>query len=426
MKCVIKNGFVIDPAQNIKAKKDILIVDGKIQKMSSEKLSTKNCDQVIDAKDRIVCPGLIDMHTHLREPGFEHKETIATGSKAAAAGGFTSIACMANTDPVNDNAYITQFIKLKAEQEAVVNVYPIGALSKGLQGENLSEIGSLKEAGCIAISDDGNPVMNSYLMRKALDYCRHFNLPIISHCEDTHLVGRGVMNEGLHSTALGLRGNPTTSEEIMVARDIALSELTKSHVHFAHISTEAAVRLIRDAKKRKVRVSCEVTPHHLFLTDDQVSTYDTNFKMAPPLRGKEEQNALKKALKEGVIDTFATDHAPHSVLEKQIEFENAAYGVIGLETALPLTLKLVDEKVLSLEKLIEKWTVNPARILGLKKGTLKKGWDADITIFDPKKSIQIHRDKLFSKSKNTPFHGWKLKGQVIYTLVGGKIVFQQS
>src|SRR3989338_1011755 len=279
MRLLIKNGIVIDPSQKLHAKKDLLIENGKIKKIGPPGTLDKEIlralgpqdDKIIDAKNCIVAPGFIDMHTHLREPGDEHKETIHTGAKAAARGGFTSIVCMANTNPPNDNPFITQFIKLKAQEEACVNVYPVGALSKGLKGEELAEIGSLKEAGCVAISDDGHPVMNSYVMRKALDYCKHFKLPIISHCEDSHLVGKGMINEGLRSTILGLRGNPGASEEIMVARDIALAELTGSHVHIAHISTQASVRLISDAKKRKVSISCEVTPHHLFLTDESFS-----------------------------------------------------------------------------------------------------------------------------------------------------------
>ncbi|OGQ33624.1 MAG: dihydroorotase, partial [Deltaproteobacteria bacterium RIFCSPLOWO2_01_FULL_38_9] len=373
MKLVIKNGTVIDPSQKLNAKKDILVEDGKIKKIGT---INENITTTIDAKGLIVTPGFIDMHTHLREPGEEHKETIRTGSEAAARGGFTTIVCMANTNPVNDNAYVTQFIKLKSKTDSHINIYPIGALSKGMRGEELSEIGSLKEAGCVGISDDGNPVMNSYLMRKALDYCRHFHLPIISHCEDHYLKGKGMINEGLHSTILGLRGNPSASEEIMVARDIALAHLTKAHVHLAHISTEAAVRLIADAKKRRVPVTCEVTPHHLFLTDEAVKNYDTHFKMAPPLRSSKDCIALKRALKENIIDAFATDHAPHSTLEKNIEFEEAAFGVIGLETALSITFKLVKEKVLTLSQWVEKWTLRPAQILNLPKGTLKIGADA--------------------------------------------------
>lgn len=419
MKIHIKNGRVIDPSQKINSIQSLWIQDGKIAIKTN---STP--DITIDARGLIVSPGFIDMHCHLREPGQEHKETIRSGTEAAARGGFTSVVCMANTEPVNDNPFITEFIKLKAKTDGWVNVYPVGALSKGLKGEELAEIGGLKEAGCVAISDDGKPVMNSYLMRKALDYCKHFGLPIISHSEDSHLVGRAMINEGLQSTLLGLRGNPAAAEEIMVARDIALAELTKSHVHIAHVSTTAALRLIKDAKKRKVLVTCEVTPHHLFLTEDHIKEYDTHFKVAPPLRSKKDVQALINGLKADTIDVFATDHAPHSSLEKNIEFEEAAFGMIGLETALPITLTLVHNKILSMSKFIEKWSLRPAQILRLPKGSLKIGVDADVTIFDPNGSNTIDKAHFKSKSKNTPFHGWKTKGLVRYTIVGGKIVYK--
>lgn len=421
---LIKNGWMIDPSQKINGKKNILIEDGKIKKILPSNTTPQTADEVIDAKNHIVAPGLVDIHTHLREPGQEHKETIQSGSAAAAAGGFTSVVCMANTDPVNDTAYITQYIRYKAQRESCVNVFPVGALSKGLKGEELAEIGSLKEAGCVAISDDGRTVMNSYLMRKALEYCKYFDLTIISHCEDLHLVGQGVMNEGRHSTLLGLRGNPAASEEIMVARDVALSEWTAGRVHIAHVSTPGALRILEDAKKRKVPITAEVTPHHLFLTEDHVASYNTDFKMAPPLRTEPTLKQLRMALKTGVIDCFATDHAPHSVLEKNVEFEMAAPGVIGLETALPVTLKLVEEKILTLSQWVHLWTDAPANILKLPKGTLKIGADADVIIFDPKASVTIDREKLKSKSKNTPFHGWQCHGKVKYTFVGGQCVYR--
>jgi len=424
LELLIKNGTVVDPSQRLYAQRDLLISNGKIKKIIPPHTHKYPVDHTIDAKGLIVCPGWIDMHTHLREPGQEHKETIASGSQAAARGGFTTIVVMANTDPVNDNAYITQFIRMKAQTDSRVHILPVGALSKGLKGEELAEIGSLKDAGCVAISDDGHPVMNSYLMRKALDYCKQFDLPIISHAEDSHLVGQAVMHEGLHSMTLGLRGNPSAAEEIMVARDIALADLTSAHVHFAHISTQGALRLIRDAKKRRVRISAEVTPHHLFLTDSAVAHYDPNFKMSPPLRTETDLKALRMGLKQNVIDAFATDHAPHSTLEKDLEFENAANGVIGLETALPITLKLVHDKTLTLPQFISKWTLGPAKILKLNKGTLKVGQDADITIFDPDKPIRIDKEEFESKSRNTPFHGWKCHGKIHYTIVGGKIVYQ--
>lgn len=426
MNLLIKNGILVDPTQKIHAKRDILILNGRVSKIfkpsDSRKLPSQT--EIFDATGFIVSPGFIDMHTHLREPGHEYKETIKTGSQAAAAGGFTTIVCMANTNPVNDNPYVTHFIKLKAQQEAIINVFPVGALSKGLQGKELSEIGSLKEAGCVAISDDGHTVMNSYLMKKALDYCKLFDLPIVSHAEDRELVADGLIHEGEESARLGLRGNPSASEEIIVARDIALSELTGAPIHFAHISTAAAVRHIEDAKKRKVRISAEVTPHHLFLTETDVADFNANAKMSPPLRTRKDTEALKWGLKNNCIDAFATDHAPHSVLEKEIEFDLAAFGVIGLETALPVTLKLVHDKILTLSQFIEKWTSGPAKILKLKKGALKVGSDADITIFDPHQKIQINKEGFKSKSRNTPFHQWKGQGKIIATIVGGNIVYK--
>jgi dihydroorotase len=424
MNLLIKHGMIVDPSQKLHSIGDLWISEGKIFKISKKiDASINPGDTVIDATGCIVAPGFIDMHTHLREPGHEYKETIATGGKAAAAGGFTSIVCMANTKPVNDNPFVTQSIRMKAEREAPVNIYPVGALSKGLEGEALSEIGALRDAGCVAISDDGRPVMNSHLMRKALEYCKAFGLTVISHAEDLNLVGRGVIHEGIQSTVLGLSGIPSQAEEILVARDIALSELTQSPVHFAHISTDAAVRLIEDAKRRSIPVTAEVTPHHLFLTDENLSTYDSNFKMSPPLRTKYDIQALRSALKQNIIDAFATDHAPHSVLEKEIEFEEASFGVIGLETALPITFQLVEQKVLTLPQFIEKWTLGPASILKLKKGTLKAGADADITIFDPKARFKIDKETFQSKSRNTPFHGMKGRGKVRYTIVRGKVVY---
>jgi len=381
---------------------------------------------MIDARGYIVVPGLIDIHTHLREPGYEYKESIKTGSLAAAAGGFTSIACMPNTYPTNDNASVTRYILTKASTEGLVNIYPIGAITKGLKGENLSEIGELKEAGCVALSDDGSSVMNSEVLRRGMEYAKGFNMPIISHCEDLNLSKDGQVNEGFISTELGLKGIPNCAEEIMVARDIALSELTGCKLHLAHISSAGSVRIIREAKKRGINITAEVTPHHFTLTEEAVYYYNTNVKVNPPLRTKEDIEAIKVGLREGVIDVIATDHAPHDIDSKNLEFNKAANGIIGLETALPLTLKLVEEGILSLNEAVSKLTINPAKIIDIKKGSLGIGMDADITIIDPDREYTIDREKFKSKSKNTPFHGWKVKGKVIYTIINGRIIYKDN
>ena len=422
MKLLIKGGRVIDPANGVDEVLNILIKDGKIWDLTSK---VKN-GKVIEAEGYVVVPGLIDIHTHLREPGYEYKEDIRSGSLAAAAGGFTSVACMPNTDPVNDNASVTRYILAKASREGMVNIYPIGAITSGLKGERLSEIGELKEAGCVALSDDGNPVMNSEVLRRGMEYARGFNLPIISHCEDINLSKDGQINEGFVSTELGLKGIPNCAEEIMVARDIALAELTGCKLHIAHVSSAGSVRIIREAKKRGVNVTAEVTPHHFTLTEEAVYNYDTNAKVNPPLRTREDVEALREGLKEGVIDAIATDHAPHELEAKELEFNRAANGIIGLETALPLTLKLVEEGVLSLDEAIARLTINPARIIGINKGTLGIGMDADLTIIDLNREYIIDKEKLRSKSKNTPFHGWRVKGKVVCTIIKGRIVYGES
>ena len=380
---------------------------------------------MIDAAGLIVCPGFVDMHTHLREPGYEYKETIQTGTIAAAAGGFTSIACMANTNPVNDNASVTRYILKKAAEEGVVNIFPVGAISKGLHGETLADIGELKEAGCVAISDDGKPVMNSSFMRLAMEYAKPFNLFIISHAEDAGLATDGVMNEGLVATKLGLKGLPNAKEDIMVARDIALAELTGARLHIAHISTKGSVELVRNAKQRGLSVSAEVTPHHFTLTDEAVIGYNTNAKMNPPLRTKDDIDAIKIGLRDGVIDAIATDHAPQSIDEKDVEFDKAANGIVGLETAVPLCLRLVTGNILTLPELIKKLSAIPAKLMNLDgKGKLNVGADADITIIDLNKEWVVDAKNLKSKSKNTPFDGWKMQGKVVKTIVGGKMVFE--
>ncbi|MEE9193642.1 MAG: dihydroorotase [Thermodesulfobacteriota bacterium] len=402
-------------------------MDGKLIKEypgNIKELEKRKDLKVIDANKLVVVPGLIDIHVHLREPGFEHKETIRTGTLSAAAGGFTSIACMPNTDPINDNASVTDYILLKARTEGIVNVLPIGAISKSEEGNELAEIGEMYEAGCVAISDDGMPVTNSNLMRRAMEYVKAFNLPVIVHAEDTYLSDDGVMNEGKTSTMLGLKGIPNASEEVMIARDIFLSELTGTDLHICHVSTEGSVRVIREAKKRGVKVTAEATPHHFLLTDEEVYNYNTNAKMNPPLRTSKDVKAIIKGLKDGTLDVIATDHAPHSEDEKNVEFDIAPFGIVGLETALPLSLKLVEDKILTISQVIEKLTINPANIVNSDKGTLKKNKVADITIFDPKEEYIIDKNNFYSKGKNTPFQDWKVRGKVKYTIVSGKIVYK--
>ena len=424
MDILIKNGRLIDPATQMDDQRDILIENGRIKKIGKNLKPTRpESTHTIDAKGLIITPGLVDMHTHLREPGYEYKETIKTGSMAAASGGFTSIACMANTDPVNDNASVTKYIIHKARQEAVVNIFPVGAITKGLQGVSLAEIGELKESGVIALSDDGKTVKNAELMRRGLEYARSFSLPVICHCEDSDLCRGGVMNEGITSTGLGLRGIMPAAEHIIVARDIALSEWTKHPVHIAHVSTSGSVRIIREAKSRGVLVSAETAPHYFCLTDEAVADFDTSAKVNPPLRTPEDVAAVKEGLKDGTIDVIASDHAPHARIEKNIEFDRAAFGIAGLETSLPLTLSLVHDKVLTLNQAIEKYTVNPAEILKINKGHICVGADADLTIIDTTAEFTVDQNNFKSKSINTPFHGWKLKGRAVYTIVSGKIVF---
>lgn len=424
MKLLIKNGRLVDPLEKKNGNFDLLCQDGKIEKVD-RKIFVSDVDETIDARDCIVSPGFIDLHTHLREPGYEYKETIRTGSLAAAAGGFSTIVCMANTLPVNDNAVITEFIMKKAREEAVVNVLPVGAITVGLEGKNLADIGQMHEAGIIAISDDGRCVMDSALMRKAMQYARGFGLMVISHAEDESLSGQGSINEGLVATELGLSGSPNAAEEIIVARDIALAELTKARLHIAHLSTRVSLELVKAAKKRGVLVTCEVTPHHLFLTDHAVRGYNTNASVRPPLRSEEDAKALRHGIHEGSIDTIATDHAPHASFEKDVEFSKAAHGMVGLETALPVCLKLVQDRQIDLNGLIKLLSVNPARILGRKnKGHLQKGADADIVIFNPDEKIKVDATKFYSKGRNTPFEGWSLKGRVHYTIVSGKVVYR--
>jgi len=426
MLTVIKGGRVIDPG-NLDDILDIVIEDGNIVEIKQGALADDENKEskIIDASGKIVAPGLIDMHVHLRDPGYEYKETIETGSRAAAFGGFTAICCMPNTNPVNDCRQVTEYIVKKAVKADIVRVYPVAAISKGLKGESLCEYGELKDAGAVALSDDGNPVMNSQLMRRALEYSSRFNLTVISHCEDFDLVSDGTMNEGAVATKMGLSGIPNAAESIMVLRDISLCELTGVPVHIAHVSTKESVRAIRDAKKRGVPVTAETAPHYFSLTDASIKDYNTNNKMNPPLRSGQDREAICQGLVDGTIDAIATDHAPHSIIEKAVEFDQAANGIIGLETAVPLGLKLVEAGIIDITDLIEKMSKNPARILGLKNG-LEIGKTADITIIDPEVSYCIDADRFQSLSRNTPFDGWDVKGRAVLTMVGGKIVFHDE
>lgn len=422
MSLLIKGGRVIDPANKTDGIFDILVEDGKIIEVASHVSRLTSHAEVIDAFGKVVVPGLIDIHVHLREPGYEWKETIKTGTAAAVAGGFTSVVCMANTSPVNDEPSVTEYILKKAREEGSCNVFPIGAISNGLKGEELANIGELKEAGCVAVSDDGRPVMNADLMRRALEYASSFGLTVISHAEDLTLAEGGTMNEGTVATRHGLRGIPNAAEDVMVARDIALVELTGARLHIAHVSTKGAVRIIRNAKARGAKVTAETAPHYFALTEEAVEGYNTSAKMNPPLRTAEDVEAIKEGLRDGTIDCIATDHAPHDLDSKDVEFPSAANGVVGLETSLPLTLRLVEEGVLTLSQAIEKMTVNPAKALDLNKGTLSVGADADITVIDLNEEWTVEQEKLKSKSKNTPFGGWKMRGRAVATIVGGKRV----
>lgn len=419
MNILIKNGRVIDHANDIDEKLDILVSEDKIAKSGKPGSIPTNNAQVVDAANRLVVPGLIDMHVHLREPGFEYKETIATGTAAAKSGGFTSVCCMPNTNPVNDNRSITEFI-LSQARDASARVYPIGAITKGSKGEELAEMGELHQAGCVAVSDDGKPLMNAALMRRAMEYSKIFDTLIISHCEDSTLSDKGVMHEGSISTELGLRGIPRSAEDIMTARDISLAELTGCRLHIAHVSTAGSVNLVREAKKRGVKVTAETCPHYFTLTDEAVRGYNTMAKMNPPLRTAEDVAAIKQGLKDGTIDVIATDHAPHGMDEKSGEFDNVPFGIVGLETALGLTLKLVHEGILSMTEAIRKLSLNPASILKLNRGSLTIGADADITIIDTKMDWTVDASLFKSKSKNTPFNGWQLKGRAVQTIVGGQ------
>jgi len=416
---LIKNGRIIDPKNNVDITGDIYIEDDKITNGFDGEP-----DITIDADGLWVVPGLIDLHVHLREPGSEYKETIATGTLAAAAGGFTTICCMPNTEPVVDNEILVEYIKMKAEREGIVNVFPIGSVSKGQLGEELANIGGMAKAGAVAISEDGKSVKNAGLLKTAMKYAGMFGIPVFSHCEDKNLVGNGQMNAGRRASTLGLTGISNDSEEVIVARDIILASSANARLHICHASTEGTVELLREALESGKCVTAEVTPHHFTLTDEDINDYDANFKMSPPLRSAADVDALKKALADDIIQVIATDHAPHHSDDKNCEFERAANGVIGLETALPLCItELVKTGVLSPMKLIEKLTINPAIIIGKDgvKGHLSEGADADVTIIDPDAEYAIDKSQFKSKSRNTPFDGRDVCGRVMYTIVGGKI-----
>lgn len=425
MAIIIKKGRIINPAQGIDMTGDVLVEKGKISKVA--KNIKADGAETISAEGKIVCPGFIDMHTHLREPGKEEAETVETALKAAVCGGFTTVSAMPNTQPVCEKEAHVRFLTRRAEECALGNVLPVGAITKSRAGKDITEMAELKEAGCYAVSDDGDSVPDAWLMRVAMEYASMVDLLVISHCEDKLLAGGGVMHEGYWSTALGLKPIPAESESVIVDRDIQVAIITGARLHIAHVSTAKSVEIIRNAKKRGVKVSAEVTPHHLTLSDESLKTYDTNLKVNPPLRTKEDVKALKEALKDGTIDAIATDHAPHPADEKEREFDYAPFGMIGLETALSLSaMALIDKKYLDWPGLIARLTCNPCKILKYDRGTLKEGANADITIFDPEQEWVYTVENIRSKSKNSPFIGWKLKAKVTDVLVGGKVVLKES
>jgi dihydroorotase len=425
---LLKGGRVVDPANGRDGMFDVLIDGGRIARVGRGIAIENGVDVVEVPSGLVVCPGLIDMHVHLREPGQEHKETVATGTAAAVAGGFTAVACMPNTSPVNDNAGVTKYILQKAAEANLARVYPIGAVSRGQEGEQLADIAELKAAGCVAVSDDGRPVATAMLMRRALEYTTMLDLAVIEHCEEQTLKGDGVAHEGFHASALGLRGIPGEAESIMALRDISLAELTRGAVHIAHLSARQTLDAVRYGKARGVRVTCEVTPHHFVLTDEMLrapTPYDTNVKMNPPLRDAADRDAMLAGLADGSVDVVATDHAPHHADEKHVEFDRAPFGITGLETAVSLCFdRLVHAGVISLARMIELLSVNPARVLNIPGGSLAEGAPADVSILAPDLRVTIAAASMRSRSKNTPFDGWSLRGGVAGTIVGGRIVYR--
>jgi dihydroorotase len=427
MNILIRNGRLIDPAAGVDKPLDVYIADGAIVEIGENLDYGRAETTVIDASGKIVAPGLVDMHCHLREPGFEYKEDIESGTRAAAAGGITSVACMPNTEPVLDNAPLVEYVQRKARQYDCANVYPVGAVTRGLEGKELADIGEMKFAGAVAVSDDGKPVSDPLVMRRALEYAAMFDMPVISHCEELRLLDGGTMNEGAVSTRLGLKGIPNAAEDAQIARDVLLAELTGAALHIAHVSTRGGVELVRRAKEKGIRVTCETCPHYFALTDEAVGDFDTNAKMNPPLRSRADVDAVLAGLADGTVDAIATDHAPHHIDEKNLEFAEAANGIIGFETLLGLGITyLVKTGVLTMNEFLKKVTANPARILGLNKGRLAVNKPADIVIFNDTEKYTVDKNAFQSKSRNTPFHGFTLYGKAEYTIVGGKIVVSQG
>jgi dihydroorotase len=424
MKLLIANGYVIDPSQAVNTGRDLLIDDGRVVGLLERGEPAPKNVAVLDATGLIVAPGFIDMHVHLREPGQEYKETVATGAAAAVAGGWTSICAMPNTDPINDSPAVTRFIIEQGQRAQLANVFPIGSITKGSEGRELAEMGEMKNAGIIAVSDDGRPVPTAGMMRRAMEYARGFDLTVVDHCEDRSLVAGGVMHEGRWSLILGLRGMPAAAEEVDAVRDCALAYLTGARIHLAHVSTRGALAAVRRAKEAGLAVTCEVAPHHWTLTDEAVAEYDTNTKMSPPLRSADHVSALLEGLRDGTIDAIATDHAPHHADEKALEFDQAPFGITGLETAVGLAFDLVNQGVIGLERLVELCSVNPARIFELKeRGTLRAGAWADVTILDPAFQWIFDASRSKSRSRNTPFHGRAMTGAAVATVVAGRIVY---
>ena len=424
MKLLIANGYVIDPAQQVNAGRDVLIDDGRVVGLLDRSEPAPEDAQVLDATGLIVAPGFIDLHTHLREPGQEYKETIATGASAAVAGGWATVCAMPNTDPVNDNPAVTRFIIEQGQAANLANVFPIGAVTKGSGGKELAEMGEMKNAGIVAVSDDGRPVPTSGMMRRAMEYARGFDLTVVDHCQDHSLSAGGVMHEGRWSLILGLKGMPAAAEDVDVVRDCVLAKLTGAKVHIAHVSTRGALEAVRQAKNDGLTVTCEVTPHHWTLTDEAVQEYDTNTKMSPPLRSRDHVDAVLAAMKDGTIDAIATDHAPHHADEKALEFDQAPFGIAGLETAVGLAFDLVHNGLIDLDRVVQMCSTSPARIFGLTdRGSLKANAHADVTILDPQLEWVFDVNRSKSKSRNTPFHGRSMHGAAVATIVGGRLVY---